>query len=150
MTVERRPAPSLRSILFDAMDRRGIDSERRLAVAAGLSPTTVNLVFRRRVATETTLAKLAAALGVPVTVLREAAGLPRGELGPYIPPPESGQLGQQQRDMIDDLILALVAASPGRADSDVHNSAVRDRPRLVGRLRNPDRPAPPGDPFHPG
>lgn len=57
---------------------------------------------------EETLAGLAAGLGLDVRELRELAGRPAGELGPYVPTPLSASLTTEQRKAIDDLIKAFV------------------------------------------
>lgn len=57
---------------------------------------------------EKTLEALAAGFKLPVTAVRRAAGLPAGELGPYQPTSEAGQLSQDQRDALDQLIRAIV------------------------------------------
>lgn len=40
--------------------------------------------------------------------LREAAGRPRGERGPWVPPSEANQLNDEQRDALAALIKAIV------------------------------------------
>ena len=57
---------------------------------------------------EETLAGLAAGFGLDVRELRELAGRPAGELGPYVPTPLSASLTTEQRKAIDDLIKAFV------------------------------------------
>ncbi len=59
---------------------------------------------------ESTLLALSAAFGVDVRVLRELAGWPAGELGPYVPAPEAASLSREQRAAIDGLIRSIVKA----------------------------------------
>lgn len=58
---------------------------------------------------ESTLAALAAGLGVDVRELRSLAGRPAGELGPYVPTPLAASLTRRQRDALDVLIKAFVS-----------------------------------------
>lgn len=62
---------------------------------------------------QATLAALAAGFGVDVRTLRELAGKPAGELGPWTPTDESASLTRDQRDALDALIKVIVK---GEAD----------------------------------
>lgn len=55
-----------------------------------------------------TLEAIGEALQVDIRELRELAGKPAGELGPYVPVDAAGSLTQQQRDAMDQLIMAIV------------------------------------------
>ncbi|HSV37503.1 MAG TPA: hypothetical protein VLI04_01980 [Nocardioidaceae bacterium] len=58
--------------------------------------------------TDRTLRMWAAVFGVTPIELREAAGRPPGELGPWVPTDEAGQLSQPIREALDGLIKAIV------------------------------------------
>lgn len=51
---------------------------------------------------------LAEVLSVPISELREAAGLPAGERLPYEPPIEAALLSRRQRQAVDELIRSIV------------------------------------------
>ncbi|WP_436699919.1 hypothetical protein [Nocardioides sp. BYT-33-1] len=61
--------------------------------------------------------------GVPVTELRKAVGKPAGELGPWVPVSEAGQLSQDIRNALDDLIKAIVKEGGG-----AHGAAATSEP----------------------
>lgn len=71
-----------------------------------------------------TLNALAAGLGVDPRKLRRLAGLPAGELGPWIPPDVSVSLTKAQRNALDDLIKAIVS---GEGESSVSTSKPRKK-----------------------
>lgn len=57
---------------------------------------------------ESVLAALGAALGIPLPKLREAAGLPSGELEDFVLPPEANRLSRRQRDVVLHLIQTFL------------------------------------------
>lgn len=61
------------------------------------------------IADELTLSAWSDLLKVPVTELREAAGVPAGQTGPYVPPAESGRLSQRARAALDELIRTIAS-----------------------------------------
>lgn len=62
---------------------------------------------------EASLAAMAAALDLDLRHLRELAGRPGGELGPYVPTPAAGSLTKRQRDALDALIVTMVEGGTG-------------------------------------
>lgn len=92
---------------------------------------------------EETLAGLAAGLNLDVRELRELAGRPAGELGPYVPTPLSASLTTEQRKAIDDLIKAFVieggqkdagdAEAPKSPDGAVTPNVTREAQTLAAR-----------------
>ncbi len=56
---------------------------------------------------------LAAGLGVSEALLREVAGLPAAELGPWDPPDEAKSLTRAQRNALSDLIRAIANGEGG-------------------------------------
>lgn len=60
---------------------------------------------------DTVLRALAAGLDLDVRDLRELAGKPRGEMGPYVPVDEAARLSEEQRRAIDMLIKSIVGAT---------------------------------------
>lgn len=75
---------------------------------------------------ERVLQALAAGLDVDLGELRELAGMPRGELGPWRPPAESGRLRQDQRDALDLLIKSMT-----RQERDGDDAAPTNRAPLT-------------------
>jgi len=65
---------------------------------------------------ETTLQALADVLGVPMTKLRAAAGLPSEIATPYVPPDEANRLNRRQRRAVDEIIRAMVDTGRGRGN----------------------------------
>jgi hypothetical protein len=59
---------------------------------------------------EETLQAFAAVFGVDVGELRRAVKRPAGELGPWVPTPDSAQLDRDQRRALDQLIKTIVRA----------------------------------------
>ncbi|MFT4081147.1 MAG: hypothetical protein QM638_01045 [Nocardioides sp.] len=57
---------------------------------------------------EVQLQALAAGLKLNISDLRELAGVPRGELGPWQPPAEANQLNRDQRVALEQLIKTIV------------------------------------------
>lgn len=86
---------------------------------------------------EATLVALGEVLGIPLTRLRKAAGLPSESTEPYTPPAEASRLSRRQRLAVDEIIRAML--DPGRAaatDRGVERLADRrgsSRPRAARR-----------------
>jgi len=103
----RRPIPPHWKEL---MDRRGLASVRALANRAGLSQPAVNkLVYGDGArSAEDTLAKVAAALDIPLADVYWLAGekVPHAET--WTPPAEANRLTTRQRAALEGLILAIV------------------------------------------
>lgn len=102
---------------------------------------------------EETLAGLAAGLGLDVRELRELAGRPAGELGPYVPTPLSASLTTEQRKAIDDLIKAFVieggqkdAGNAEAEKSPVRSLDDRRRNKLIADAQQVDAAAAPDNP----
>lgn len=57
---------------------------------------------------ERTLEALTVAFDIPIDDLRRAAGVPIGEVDPWIPPPESNRLSHRQRQAVDELIRSMI------------------------------------------
>ncbi|UQX87982.1 hypothetical protein M6D93_17005 [Jatrophihabitans telluris] len=57
---------------------------------------------------EPTLQAFSAALEIPLTRLREAAGLPSEQTAPYVPPTEASRLNRRQRKAVDEIIRAML------------------------------------------
>lgn len=72
-------------------------------------------------------------LGIPVDELRRAAGLPRGERGPYEPPSEAAQLDQRTRNALSELIRSITTALSAEQDR-VDNPTVEDLEARIARL----------------
>lgn len=135
-------ATPLADYIRDRMAAREIPNATRLAGAAGLAHETVRRVFAGKGRpSETTIEKLAAALGGSVPQMRLLAGRPAGELEPFILPPEANQLGAREREVVLSMIHALLQASD-RSSELRRSPSVLDQapsaPRLVGRLRDTD------------
>lgn len=64
---------------------------------------------------ESVLKALADGLGLKVTELRQLAGKPAGELGPYHPPAVADRLNRDQRKALDELIRTIVTTKEGQA-----------------------------------
>lgn len=60
------------------------------------------------------LQALAYGFDLPITEVRKAASAAPGELGPWTPPLESGQLSKPVRDALNDLIITLAKEGSGR------------------------------------
>ena len=99
---------------------------------------------------EATLVALAEVLGISMTKLRGAAGLPSELTTPYVPPPESARLNRRQRQAVDEVIRAMLEPSASAAAS-----AADDLSSRRSRRTSPGTPArkaarrgraePPGD-----
>lgn len=113
------------------MAEQGIPSHRALAARADVAHGTISKLMRGVTGApeETTLRRLADALPAPLPLLRELAGRPRGDLGPFRLPPEADQLDSDQRALVVALVRGLLAVRPSGA-------GLLPRPRLVGRLRD--------------
>jgi hypothetical protein len=91
-----------------------------------------------------TLSALAAGFDLDVRELRELAGRPPGELGPYVPTSESASLTAEQRQALDQLIRAITKSGGvvrpfGGTDQDQPDQA--DGPSVSERrsLMDPER-----------
>lgn len=112
----RRPSvgmSALADLLWSVRGHDSIDviSERATAAGHPISRGAVAKYLQGQGAKkppESTLEALAAGFKLRVTDVRRAAGLPAGELGPYEPTSEAGQLSREQRDALDQLIRAIV------------------------------------------
>jgi hypothetical protein len=137
-------ATALADYVRDHMVERGITNPTRLAAKAGLAHETVRRIFAGvGHPSETTIEKLAAAIGGSIPQMRLLAGRPAGELEPFVLPPEANQLGAREREVVRSMVQALLDASDRRTDirSDPSVSGpTHSAPRLVGRLRDPDGP----------
>jgi transcriptional regulator with XRE-family HTH domain len=105
---------SLGRMLRDRMDELGIVHGREAALACGVNKDTINGLISGRlrgVPREDTLRRISAWTKVPIQDVREAAGRPRGEAEPFVPPDFFHELSQAERD-------AVVAM--GRAFHDRH------------------------------
>lgn len=67
---------------------------------------------------EDVLSVFAEVLKVPMPKLRELAGLPAGEIGPYKAPREADRLDRRQRRLIDELIRALADTTTKAGEGD--------------------------------
>lgn len=65
---------------------------------------------------EATLVAFADVLGVPMTKLRAAAGLPSEIATPYEPPAEASRMNRRQRRAVDEIIRAMVDTGQGRGN----------------------------------
>jgi transcriptional regulator with XRE-family HTH domain len=90
---------------------------------------------------EATLVAFADTLGIPLSRLRAAAGLPSETTTPYTPPPEASRLTRRQRRAVDEIIRAMLdpAGRAGRAEP-VDLDARRSR-----RAARHGKPEPPVD-----
>lgn len=108
------PVSDLSRYLADAKGDRSIDDIAKQATDAGhpISRAAVAKYLRGEHGhrpPEKTLRGLAAGFRLDVRTLRELAGRPPGELGPYRPIDLAASLTQEQRDAIDELIKAFVS-----------------------------------------
>jgi hypothetical protein len=65
---------------------------------------------------EATLVAFSQVLGVPMTKLRAAAGLPSEIATPYEPPAEASRMNRRQRRAVDEIIRAMVDTGQGRGN----------------------------------
>lgn len=77
---------------------------------------------------EATLLGLAAGLGLDVRELRQLAGRPAGELGPYVPTQEAASLTRNQRDALDQLIRAFTSEGSGNEVGSTEAEKTVERP----------------------
>lgn len=144
MTVER--ATTLAAYIEERRLAVGIRSSNALAKAAGVSPETVRQILRgsERTPSERTLERIADVIGGSLPRMRRLAGLPAGELEPFVLPPEANRLTARQRQVVLSMISALLN-TPDQVEEDHSAGPVggqpRSAPRLVGRLRDTDGPA---------
>lgn len=126
------------------MDERGIDKPTELARQAGLVHETVRRIFNGDGRpSETTLAKIADAVGGSLAQMRLLNGRPAGEPEPFVLPPEANQLTQRERQVVLAMVRALLQASDRGAVTETdhdQSGPTPSAPRLVGRLRTPDGP----------
>ena len=134
------------SVLSDLLKQhqgdRGVRAIGRACEAHGVAESTVAPYFsgRHGAPSEKVLYALAQVMPLPLTQLREAAGVPRGETEPYVAPDEANRMNQRQRDAIDDLIRAFttVPISDDGVEPTLgqilgsNTGAVRKRPRVDG------------------
>ncbi|NNG20530.1 hypothetical protein HJ590_13330 [Naumannella sp. ID2617S] len=99
-----------------------------------LSPSAVAKYMRdeqRGRTPDSTLQALAAGLDLDVRLLREAAGRPGGELGPYVPDARANSLTKAQREALDRLIVSIVdqggQTDAGTAEAQKTTQAIRAR-----------------------
>lgn len=90
---------------------------------------------------EDVLQALADALDLKVTELRDLAGQPQGELGPYKPTPLANRLNRDQRKALDELIRVIVTEEAGtehgkRSAEKMRNEVVRDEGEDINLLRS--------------
>jgi hypothetical protein len=100
---------------------------------------------------EATLIAFADVLGISMSRLRVAAGLPSDATAPYTPPPEAGRLSRRQRRAVDEIIRAMLESpvASGRDDAvtDINSrrgAGKRGRP-ATGRAARHGEPEPPVD-----
>jgi len=77
---------------------------------------------------ETTLLALSKVLRVPLSRLRTAASLPAEETEPYRPPAESSRLNRRQRRAVDEIIRAMLEATPAAKADDLEQRRTRRKP----------------------
>ena len=90
---------------------------------------------------EDVLQALADGLDLKVTELRDLAGQPQGELGPYKPTPLANRLNRDQRKALDELIRVIVTEEEGmehskRSAEKMRNEVVRDEGEDINLLRS--------------
>lgn len=98
---------------------------------------------------DSTLRLLAEVFRLKVVDLREAAGRPRGELGPWKPVDEAAQLSQPIRDAFDELIKVIVREGGGaHADRAAANTPGDEDPVInLGGRRGRSKLSGPADPY---
>lgn len=138
------------------MEAKGDDSidavvERAAKAGHKINRATVDRYVRGEQAKkppEATLQALAAGLNLDVRELRALARMPRGELGPWKPVPQSSRLDQDQRDALDQLIKTITASQEAD-DGTPTSSKVIGFPAGAGnqlqkRAARRRKPEPPG------
>ena len=117
-------------------------SERALARRWNMSTATLNRVTNNvGVIAEETLRQLANHLNMQITEVRELAGLPRGEIDPFVidVPPEFDRLTADERNLLRSTLLTT-----GRlllvARSDLAQPAPESTGGSVTELRQSERP----------
>lgn len=106
----------LATLIQQRMDELGIRSGRGLARRTENAPDgaldQATIAKYRKGSAQTpdeqTLRSLAHALALPVQQLRETCGLPRGDLGPFVLPPEADRLDAKAREAVLTVIRALL------------------------------------------
>jgi hypothetical protein len=96
---------------------------------------------------EATLVAFADVLGISMTRLRAAAGLPSEATAPYTPPPEASRLTRRQRRAVDEIIRAMLE-SPGKEGApvtDLGDRRGKRRGSQAGRAARHGEPEPPVD-----
>jgi transcriptional regulator with XRE-family HTH domain len=139
MTETSEPQ-SLAGYIQARMHEMGIESIRALSRRTGLSVMACSRLKNgdyHRAPDEQTLQAVSSALGLPLTRLRELAGRPSGERGPFRLPPEFDQLNAKQREAVVAVGRALLESSRGVTLSDDETSTPPPF-RLVGRARQPE------------
>lgn len=132
---------ALTALLLGAKGDDSIDKIAARARAAG-HPTDRATIAKylsgtaAKTPTERVVLALAAGFGLSPQQIREAAGVPAGELGPWRPPAEAGRLSQEQRDALNMLIRAIVRGGRSAGETGAGPTVVRggDRP-ATGQFR---------------
>ncbi|WP_156479419.1 hypothetical protein [Gordonia sp. QH-12] len=115
-------------------DRAGIEfGYRPLAARAGLTPTRTHRLVRGGGTTDQAIQKVADALGVKASKVRELRGEPAVEIDPFILPDDAGRLNDTERDVVRRVVRALLDARD-RHDTDQPASDA-DRPPASGTPR---------------
>lgn len=92
-------------------DKAGIEfGYRPLATRAGLTHTRVHRLIRGGGTTDDAIQRVAGALGVKASKVRELRGEPAVEREPFILPDDAGRLSSRERDVIRAMVRALLDA----------------------------------------
>lgn len=119
-------------------DRAGIEfGYRPLAARAGLTPTRTHRLVRGGGTTDQAIQKVADALGVKASKVRELRGEPAVEIDPFILPDDAGRLNDTERDVVRRVVRALLDARD-RHDADQPASDA-DRPPASGTPREDEQ-----------
>lgn len=120
-------------------------SNRRIAQRAGISRGTIDN-YRKGTHParpgDEVLSAFHELLGIPMSRLRDAAGLPTGEEEPYSPPREANLLDHRQRRAIDELIRSIVATREA-SHEDQGTTSTPDDPPTHGQTRTDGAPMTP-------
>lgn len=93
--------------------RHDDESNRDIAEAIGVAPATVDKYMNgtHGTASERILRGFSDYFKIPIEKLRTANGVPAGERGRWLPPPESDRLSRGQRKALDQLIRTIVVGA---------------------------------------